>query len=332
MKEIIMVENLSVHYLTQKGIAKAVDGVFFDLKENECVGLVGESGCGKTTLAKALMRILPENGKIEEGRILLKGFDILQMTEAEFRSLRWKEISIVPQSAMNSLDPVRRIGEQIVEAFQTHDSAISYQLAMSRTEELFTLVGLEKGRLKDYPHQFSGGMRQRAMIAMALVLDPTLIIADEPTTGLDVIVQDQILYKIREIRAAKRKAMILVTHDIAIVAENCHRIMVMYAGKIVESGKIEEVFDYPSHPYTMGLLNAFPNIKSEKEELVSIPGSPPSLIDLPPGCRFHLRCPFARDICTFAEPPLFFVKEDHLCACLREIAQSVLTWQRASRK
>jgi oligopeptide/dipeptide ABC transporter ATP-binding protein len=224
-----------------------------------------------------------------------------------------------------------------MEVFQTHDSAIPYPLAMARVEELFNLVGLEKKRLKDYPHQFSGGMRQRAMIAMALILDPTLIIADEPTTGLDVVVQDQILQKIKEIRTAQKKAMLLITHDIAVVAENCHRIVVMYAGKVVESGKIEEVFDYPHHPYTMGLSNAFPSIRAAALELGSIPGAPPSLINPPQGCRFHPRCPFARDICKSTEPALLFVKEGHLCAChfweesarLREHARLTTTWQRA---
>ena len=315
-----------------------MEGVSFSLKEDEYVGLVGESGCGKTTLAKAIMRILPENGKIEEGTILFKAVNISEMPEEEYRRLRWKEISIIPQSAMNSLDPVRRIGDQIVEAIKTHDSTISYPLAMSRIEELFALVGLEKKRLKDYPHQFSGGMRQRAMIAMALALDPTLVIADEPTTGLDVIVQDQILLKIREIRAAQKKAMLLVSHDIAVVAENCHRIIVMYAGKVVESGRVEDVFDYPHHPYTMGLLNAFPSIKGGTMELVSIPGAPPSLIDPPQGCRFHPRCPFAKDICSSTEPSLLYASEGHLCSChfweeagsLREKARSVKTWQGVS--
>jgi oligopeptide/dipeptide ABC transporter ATP-binding protein len=295
--------------------------------------LVGESGCGKSTIAKAILRILPPNGEVREGKILFQGQDLIPLTTAELNRFRWKEISMIPQSAMHSLDPVYRIEDQIMEAIQAHGN-MTREAAMAKIEELFDLVGLDKVRLKDYPHQFSGGMRQRAMIAMSLVLDPTLVLADEPTTGLDVIVQDQILSRIRAIHEKLRKVMLLITHNMAVVAENCNKIAVMYAGKIMEYGG-EAVFVNPFHPYTLGLMNAFPSVIDTHTELISIPGSPPDLLNPPDGCRFHERCPFVTDHCREEEPQLQAVVDGHLSAChypeqvdrFRDLAGKSETWE-----
>nr|MBC8462504.1 ABC transporter ATP-binding protein [Deltaproteobacteria bacterium] len=229
------VKDLKVYYRTLQGYSKAVDGVSFDIQEGEYLGLVGESGCGKSTIAKAILRILSPNGEIVGGHILYKNQDLVSMKSREFKKIQWKEISMIPQSAMHSLDPVYRIEDQLIEPIEFHEK-IKKEVALKKIEELFDLVGLDRMRLKDFPHQFSGGMRQRAMIAMSLVLDPTLILADEPTTGLDVIVQDQILFRIKRIHEKLKKTMLLITHNMSVVAENCDKIAVMYAGKIMEYG------------------------------------------------------------------------------------------------
>jgi peptide/nickel transport system ATP-binding protein len=330
---VLEVKDLKIYYKTLKGYYKAVDGVSFQIEENEFLGLVGESGCGKSTIAKAILRILPVNGQVAGGEIRYKGKDILSLKPRELKRMQWKEISMVPQSAMNSFDPVYRIDSQMMEAIKVHEK-MTQQVAQTKIEEMFALVGLNKARLKDYPHQFSGGMRQRAMIAMALVLDPTLIVADEPTTGLDVIVQDQILVRIKEIQEKLKKTMLLITHNMAVVAENCDRIAVMYAGKIMEYGG-KAVFEKPYHPYTLGLIHAFPNLDDSDRELLSIPGSPPSLLAPPEGCRFHPRCPFSNDQCVKMEPPLRTVEENHSSAChypdqverFRDLASKPATWQ-----
>ena len=307
--------------------------------QNECLGIVGESGCGKTTIVKAVLKILPPNGEIAAGRILYKGTDLVPLTYEEMRKIRWKEISMVTQDALNSLNPVHRVGEQIMEAITTHEEVDSQEV-YRRATELFALVGIEPKRFHDFPHQFSGGMRQRAIIAMALALNPSLIIADEPTTALDVIVQDSILQKIYKLRRTLQKAMLLITHDVSVIVENCDSVLVMYAGKIVEQGRTEVIFTTPYHPYTLGLQNAFPSIHGEVRELISIPGAPPNLINPPEGCRFHDRCPFSTDRCQEEEPPLRRVNEDHLSAChypdrideFRKLAKSAETWQQDARK
>jgi oligopeptide/dipeptide ABC transporter ATP-binding protein len=327
------VQNLRTFFRIQAGIVRAVDGISFSLEAGENLGLVGESGCGKTTTAKSILRLLPSNGFIPEGRIFFKGVDLIPLSKESMRKVRWRDISMISQSAMNALDPVYKVGDQIVEAIRTHET-ISRSKALTRVEELFSLVGIEHRRMFDYPHQFSGGMRQRAIIAMSLALNPSLILADEPTTALDVIVQDQILRRICELQQKFNASMILITHDISVVAETCHRAAVMYAGKITEMGKISAILKVPYHPYTMGLKNAFPSILGEKFDLISIPGFPASLTDPPQGCRFHPRCPFSVDICRKNEPPFIQIDPDHFAAChrakeadeLRKYAAMKETW------
>jgi len=329
---VLEIKDLKIYYRTLKGYSKAVDGVSFQIEEGEYLGLVGESGCGKSTIAKAILRILPPNGKVTGGKILFKDQDLVSMKAEELKKIQWKEISMIPQSAMNSFDPVYRIEDQLREAIETHENQPQPQ-SRAKIEEMFELVGLNRNRLKDFPHQFSGGMRQRAMIAMSLVLDPTLILADEPTTGLDVIVQDQILYRIKKIHEQLKKTMLLITHNMAVVAENCDKIAVMYAGKIMEYGG-EGVFHHSSHPYTLGLINAFPSLVEASRELISIPGYPPDLLKPPQGCRFHERCPFSTGPCIEVEPPLQEVEGNHFSAChypdqverFRELAQRPETW------
>lgn len=331
--DLLEIDNLKVYYEMTNGLVRAVDGVSLHVMAGEYYGLVGESGCGKTTLARAVLRLLPPNGRIVSGHIWLKGRDLAAMSNRELRRVRWTEMALVPQSAMNALDPVCRVGDQIVEAIRAH-RRWSKQRAYERAEELFGMVGLAPRRLKDYPHQYSGGMRQRAMIAMSLALSPDLIIADEPTTALDVIVKDQILAKMDQVQKQVEKSLFLVTHDVSVVAENCDRMAVMYAGRIVESGPTDRILRAPYNPYTLGLRNAFPQISGPLRELISIPGAPPDLIDPPPGCRFHPRCPFAKKVCRITEPALAEVEVDRFSAChfsdradeFGRLASSAETW------
>ena len=335
---LLQVEDLKIDYATRRGIVHAVDGVSFDLEEGENLGLVGESGCGKTTVAKSMLRILPPNGSITGGHISYRGSDIAAMKEAEIREIRWKEISMISQSAMNALNPVYRIRDQIVEIF-TKRKGLKKNEALSKAIELFELVGLDKRRLQDYPHQFSGGMKQRVVIAMALALNPAIIIADEPTTALDVIIQDQVLQKIYELQKMLKKSIILITHDISIVAERCDKIAVMYAGRLMEYGDIRSVFRSPYNPYTMGLMNAFPSLVGEKKELISIRGFPPNLINPPTGCRFYSRCPFGLSRCAEKDPAMIEVGPSHFAAChradmaeeLRRQGQDRETWEGGKR-
>ncbi len=311
---VLEVRDLTVAYRTAAGEARAVDGVSFSIEPGQYLGIVGESGCGKSTIAKAIMGILPENARTS-GAILSEGQNLLALDRAALNRIRWRRIAMVPQSAMHALDPVYRVGAQIAEAIEAH-APMDRAALQRRLEALFELVGLSPARLADHPHQLSGGMRQRAMIAMAMALDPDLIVADEPTTGLDVIVQDQILLRIKEIQERLGKAMLLITHDIAVVSENCDQVVVMYAGRVMERGS-HAVLDQPFHPYTVGLVNAFPDLEGEARDLIAIPGAPPSLLDPPRGCRFHARCPFAVERCAVEEPPLQPVAPGHVAACHR---------------
>ncbi len=312
---LLEVKDVTVHFRTKKGDVQALDNVSFTLEQGESLGLVGESGCGKTTMALTIMRLLAENAQILGGEILFKGTDLLKLPEEAMRHVRWKGISMIFQAAMNALNPVYRVGDQIVEAILTHEPKMTEDEARKRVAELFELVGLNPKRMDNYPHEYSGGMRQRAVIAMALACNPDIIIADEPTTALDVIIQDRILHRMDEIRKQLNMSIIYISHDIAVIAEVAETVGVMYAGKLVEIGPTEAIFKSPHHPYTEGLMSAFPSIRGEKRELATIPGEPPNLLNPPPGCRFHPRCPYATAECKEKEPPLTPFEEGHLAAC-----------------
>ncbi len=329
---LLSVRGLQVHYRSRAGTVRAVDGADLDVPAGSIVGLVGESGCGKSTLGRALMGVLPDAASIAGGSIGFEGRDVLTLPQAERRALRWRRMAFVPQTAMNALDPVQRLSAQMLEVLRDR-GGLGKAAALTRAAELFRLVGLDPTRLSDYPHQFSGGMRQRASIALALALDPALVIADEPVTALDVIVQRQVLDVMRDLQARLGIAMILVTHDMAVVAYACDRVAVMYAGRIVESGPAAEVLERPLHPYTMGLTHAFPDVHGGGSALVPIEGAPPVLIDPPEGCRFAPRCPFAVDRCR-TETPGLVATGDHAVACfraeeaptLRQAAAEPRTW------
>jgi peptide/nickel transport system ATP-binding protein len=300
---LLVVRDLRTHFKLESGWVKAVDGISFRLDDGEAMGLVGESGCGKTTTALSLVKLLPSNARIRKGsRIELYGVDLAPRTEDGMRRYRWREISIVFQGAMNALNPVLRIGDQIAEPLleRLGQSGVD---ARKRAGELLELVGIPARRSQAYPHELSGGMRQRAMIAMALACDPALVIGDEPTTALDVMVQAQILELLERLRHELGLSLILITHDLSVTAETCDRVIVMYAGKIAEEGPVRRLYSAPRHPYTQRLLGAFPNVHANRRALDVIPGMPPDLRDPPPGCRFHPRCPMVMDICRLEIPP-----------------------------
>ncbi|MDE2815223.1 MAG: ABC transporter ATP-binding protein [Chloroflexota bacterium] len=299
---LLAVEDLTMHYQTRAGEVCAVDGVSLSLERGQSLGLVGESGCGKSSLALALLRLQPENAQILRGKVLLDGVDLVSLSEEEMRTYRWNRIAMVFQSAMNALDPVYRVGDQIIEALEQHSNAARQDM-VDRVGELYKLVNLSPNFIQRYPHEYSGGMKQRAIIAMALACEPDLIIADEPTTALDVIVQDHILREFGNIRKELNMSMLYISHDMAVIAEVSDVVAVMYAGKIVEYGTAEEVFNKPIHPYTRALMSAFPSVTGEKHELATLGGEPPNPLDLPSGCHFHPRCPFATDMCAEQEPP-----------------------------
>lgn len=313
---LLEVKNLSTYYFLPEGIVKAVEDVDFSIAKNEIMGLAGESGCGKTTVALSILRLIPSPGKIISGEVLFNGKNILKMRDEDFRrEMRWKKLSIIFQKAMQSLNPVFRIRDQIVEAIKTCEVEISESEARSRTEQLLELVGIPPSHATSYPHEFSGGMRQRVMIAMALACNPEFVIADEPTTGLDVVVQAQILNLIRELQKKLKLSMMLISHDLSVIAQICNTCAIMYAGRLVEYSDVYSIFRDPRHPYTRGLLGAFPDIKAEKARISRIPGSPPTLLDPPTGCRFHPRCQWMKDVCKKKTPALVPVKKNHLVAC-----------------
>jgi len=321
-KNVLTVQNLTMHYQTRKGEVSAVDEVSFDLDQGQSLGLVGESGCGKTSIAFSLLRLLPDNGRILNGKVYLDGQDILALDEKEILKVRWRGISMVFQAAMNALDPVYRVGDQIVEALLTHFRGLNGAETRERVAELFPMVGLDPELMDHYPHEFSGGMRQRAIIAMALSCEPQVIIADEPTTALDVIVQDRILKQLRSLQQKMNMGMIYISHDIAVIAEVSDRIGVMYAGRMVELAMAVEVFEKPLHPYTRALMTAFPSIEGEKQVLKALPGEPPDLLNPPRGCRFHPRCDRASSKCKLQQPPFENIGEDHYIACWHPIEVS----------
>jgi peptide/nickel transport system ATP-binding protein len=321
---LLEVRNLKVHFKIQDGWVKAVDGVSFTIDSGETMGLVGESGCGKTTAAYAITQLLPPNGHIKGGHIYYKGNDLLKLSmhkdgrlddfNEEVRKIRWKEISMIFQGAMNAFNPVFKIGDQIVEAIMLHED-IDEEKAKKRVKELFAFVGIPEDRIENYPHEFSGGMKQRAMIALALALSPSFIIADEPTTALDVITQDRILFEIKKLQEEWHMAMMIITHDVSVVAEVADKIAVMYAGKIMEIGATKQVFKNTAHPYTAGLLGSFPSILGPRKRLQSIPGFPPDLVNPPSGCPFHPRCPYVQEKCKAEKPKAIEIEPGHKAYC-----------------
>ena len=315
MEHILEVKNLNTFFEISQGIVRAVEGVSFNLNYSESIGLVGESGCGKTTTALSIMGMLPDNGFIERGEIFFEGKDIAKNTEAQWQLYRWSEISMIFQGAMNALNPVMKISEQITEAIRLHEPGASEKAMRERVLELFHLVGLDEKRVDNYPHEFSGGMRQRVMIAMALACRPKLIIGDEPTTALDVMVQAQIIELINDLRARLNLSMIAITHDLSIISEICDIVAVMYAGNIVEIGNVRDVIRQHKHPYAKKLINAFPNIYGKKTMVESIPGDPPNLLNPPSGCRFHPRCEYCLPVCKETTPELVNLGNEHFVAC-----------------
>ena len=311
---LLAVRNLRVEYLTPRGAVRAVDDVSFELRRGEVFGLAGESGCGKSTIAHAITRLLKPPAHIAAGQILFAGQDVLAMDHEALRRFRWSKVSIVFQSAMNALNPVTTIGAQIADTITAH-TRMSKRDALARGAELLQIVGIERSRLKSFPHELSGGMRQRAVIAIALALNPELIIMDEPTTALDVVVQKEILQQIEELKTRFGFSILFITHDLSLLVEFSTRIAIMYAGKIAELAPASELFHSPRHPYTIGLMGSFPSITGPRKELIGIPGAPPDLAAPPPGCRFHPRCPQVMAICSAVEPRLLDVGPGCRVAC-----------------
>jgi peptide/nickel transport system ATP-binding protein len=311
---VLEVNDLATYYKLGKEEVKAVDGVTFSIESKRTLGLAGESGCGKTTTAYSILRILPANGRIVRGNVKLGGQELTTLTDEEMRAVRWKKASIVFQYAMNAFNPVLRIGSQIVEVIREKDE-VSEEEAIMTVSTLFDEVGIKPERQRDFPHEFSGGMLQRAIIAQALACDPQLIIADEPVTALDVVVQNKILDLLRKLQDKYSLAVLFITHDLSVVAENCHDVGIMYAGNLVELGKAEDVFKKSLHPYTFKLIGAFPSVVGPKKRLQFIPGNPPDFLNLPQGCRFNPRCPFAQDICRRDLPELREIEDGHLAKC-----------------
>ncbi len=336
METSLEVRDLRVEYAVgdreRRRYVPAVAGVSFSVGEGDSVGLIGESGCGKTTVVRTLLRLHAQATRIS-GQVLFKGRDILTLPESEQRRVRWKEISLVPQSAMNSLNPVYKVGDQIAECILTHQ-AIPRRQAWERSRELLEMVGVPGERITAYPHQLSGGMKQRVCLAMAMSLRPSLLIADEPTTALDVIVQDRILAEFERLQEEFKVALLMVTHDIGVVAETCRMVVVLYGGQVMEDGPVSRVFTAPAHPYTMGLVNASVTLHGSRRA-VSIPGSVPDPSREHPGCIFSARCPFAVDRCRNERPPVTRLDSEHRVAChrvgeeeqLRLLAGREDTWQ-----
>lgn len=336
MTELLAVSDLSIDYRSDGEWLSAVSDATFTVERGRILGIVGESGCGKSTLARGLIRLLPENGRITRGRVVLDGVDLLTLKDADLRRYRWDRVSMVFQGAMNVLDPVYRIGAQIAEAIRWH-RPVSRREAWATARRLLGEVGIEADRARSYPHELSGGMKQRVGIAMAIALEPDLVIADEPTTALDVITQDVVLGQLVDLQRSAGNSMILISHDMGIIVESCDDVAVMYAGEIVETGTVEDVFAKPAHPYTIGLVNAIPKSGAETDA-VSIPGHPPGAGEWPAGCRFRARCPFAAPGCE--DPiPWTLIGHAHGVRCMRHEERDALRlrgsaqsiWERIGR-
>jgi oligopeptide/dipeptide ABC transporter ATP-binding protein len=332
---LLQLDDLHTQFFTSRGVVRAVDGVSLHVDAGETLGVVGESGCGKTITALSILRLVPEPGRIVSGRILFRGNDVTKMDDEEIRDFRGNDVAMIFQDPMTSLNPVTRVGFQVEEAMTAHNR-FSAQLAKTRVVELLTRVRVPAAgsRVKDYPHQFSGGMRQRAMIAMGLSNEPALLIADEPTTALDVTVQAQIIELMKQLNRELGTAMMLITHNMALIASLCQRVVVMYAGRVVEEGPVEQIFKSPQHPYTWSLLRSVPRVdEARKDRLVSIKGLPPDLTNPPPGCKFHPRCPFVIDRCKVEEPTLAEVAVNQVARCwvlMRDVKDADIQAAKAS--
>jgi peptide/nickel transport system ATP-binding protein len=312
---LLEVRDLRIDYRLDGALVRAVDGVSFELAAGRTLGLVGESGSGKTTLVLGLLGLLPANGSVAGGSIRFDGLELTGRSEREWERVRWSRISLVFQGGMNALNPVRRVVDQIVEPIAIHEPDTGKREARARAEELLVRVGIPRSRLEAYPHEYSGGMRQRAGIAMALACNPSLVIADEPVTALDVVVQAQILQLLGELQGALDLTLLIITHDLGVVAQLCHDVLVMYAGEIVERGTAREIFHDPKHPYTSLLLGSVPRFDHGRDFGQGVPGAPPSLASPPPGCRLHPRCPSVMPVCRSTAPPLFAFGETHSATC-----------------
>lgn len=312
----IDIKDLAVRYTTVDGVVSAINGIDLKIEKGKTLGLVGETGAGKTTTALSILRLIPSPpGEIISGSIELEGKNIFDYTELEMESIRGKQVSMIFQDPMTSLNPVMTIGDQIAEVIQLHEK-IDAKGAMGKTKEMLELVGIPGDRYGEYPHQFSGGMKQRVIIAMALVCNPHLLIADEPTTALDVTIQAQVLDLMQKLRIKYGTSMLMITHDLGIVAEVCDEVSIMYAGRIVEHGTLEDIFNHTSHPYTEGLFGSLPNIEKRTEELNPIPGLMPDPTNLPSGCPFHPRCKYCQEICKTRVPARTELSETHSVSCL----------------
>ena len=318
-KKLLQVEDLKTWFYVTDGIIKAVDGVSFDVNKGEVLGLVGESGCGKSVTSRSIMRLVPDPpGKIVGGKVFFEGVDLLCITEEEMRKYRGSKIAMSFQDPMTYLNPVFKVGDQISEALMIHQG-IEKKDALDKSIELMEMVQIQdpSQRAQDYPHQLSGGMRQRILLAMGISCNPQLLIADEPTTALDVIVQAEVLDLLEDLKKRLNLSLILITHDMGVVAQLADKIAIMYAGRIMEQSDVETIFHKPKNPYTVGLIESLPNIDERQDRLVSIAGDVPDLIDPPSGCRFHPRCPYAKPICSKEIPVLRKIREGHIVACHR---------------
>ncbi|MGH0054055.1 MAG: ABC transporter ATP-binding protein [Sphaerochaetaceae bacterium] len=315
--DVLSIENLSIHYETDDGSVHALNEVSLAMKRGETLGLVGETGAGKTTLAKGVLRLIPSPpGVVKQGKVFFEGQDLLALGEGQMRTIRGNRISMIFQDPMTSLNPVMTVGEQIQEVVEAHNKNLKREEIVHQANAMLEMVGIPSERSHEFPHQFSGGMKQRVIIAIALACNPVLLIADEPTTALDVTIQAQVLDMITALKKRLNTAMLLITHDLGVVAQNCDRVAIMYAGQIIELGNLTDIFKHPSHPYTIGLLGSIPSLTKDVKRLSSIKGLMPDPTDLPPGCKFAPRCKYAKDVCRRAMPEPTQLSETHQVRCI----------------